>query len=103
LSKLVRISTDHGSVFLETAMSETTGEVVLAGGIEDRVGKKFEDLMKVIYPITDSIVKSVEGLAKKPQSTTVEFGLSITAEGNLFVTKIAGEASLKIGFEWRST
>jgi hypothetical protein len=57
-------------------------------------------MRNVITPLSESIISSVDNLSKKPDSITAEYGLSITAEGNLFVVKAAGEASLKVTFAW---
>jgi hypothetical protein len=100
MAKLVKINTEMGTILVESAVSESTGKIEQAGGINDKVTKKFDELMKVIHPITETIVNSVDHLGKRPQSLSAEFGLSITAEGNIFVVKASGEASLKVTFNW---
>jgi NTP-dependent ternary system trypsin peptidase co-occuring protein len=57
-------------------------------------------VLDVITPISESIISSVEKLSKLPYSITAEYGSSMTAEGNLFVVKAAGQASLKVTFAW---
>jgi hypothetical protein len=57
-------------------------------------------LLDVITPISESIISSVDKLSKLPDTITAEYGLSITAEGSLFVVKAAGEASLRVTFAW---
>jgi hypothetical protein len=101
MGKLVKLETEHGSVLIESSISEKTGTLQQAGGPTD-IKKKLADLLDVITPISESVISSVEKLSKLPDSITAEYGLSITAEGNLFVVKAAGEASLKVTFEWSS-
>lgn len=50
-------------------------------------------MLDVTTPISESVIRSVNKLSRLPDSITAEYGLSITAEGNLFVVKAAGEAS----------
>ena len=45
-------------------------------------------------------IGSGDKLSRKPDSITAEYGLSIRAEGNLFVANVAGEGSLKVTFAW---
>jgi hypothetical protein len=99
MGKLVKLETEHGSILIESSISERSGTVQQAGGISD-IKKKLGDLLDVITPISESIINSVDKLSKLPDSITAEYGLSITAEGNLFVVKAAGEASLKVTFAW---
>lgn len=99
MGKLVKLQTEHGSFLIESAISEKSGTLQQAGGISD-TKKKLGELLDVITPISESIISSVDKLSKLPDSITAEYGLSITAEGNLFVVKAGGEASLKVTFQW---
>ena len=100
MNKLVKVESDSGTILIESTFSEQTGKMVQAGGVSDKIAKKLENLLEVIKPMTDTIVESVNTLQKKPTSISAEFGLSITAEGNIFVGKVSGESSLKITFTW---
>jgi hypothetical protein len=40
------------------------------------------------------------GTAVRPDKATVEFGLTVSAEGNVFVVKGSGQASVVITAEW---
>ena len=99
MAKLVQLETEHGSVLIESSVSERTGTLQQAGAPID-TKKKLGDLLNVITPLSELIISSVDNLSKKPDSITAEYGFSITAEGNLFVVKAAGEASLKVTFAW---
>jgi|SRR5277367_651467 len=46
------------------------------------------------------IVKSMGELVTRPSKVTLEFGLSISLEGNVYVVKTTGDASIKITAEW---
>ncbi len=48
------------------------------------------------------IIKSFHELedSSKPNKATIEFGLDISLEGNVYIVKTTGEASIKITAEW---
>jgi hypothetical protein len=99
MGRLVKLETGYGSVLIESSISEKSGTLRQAGGVSE-IKKKLGDLLAVITPISESIISSVDKLSRLPDSITAEYGLSITAEGDLFVVKAAGEASLKVTFTW---
>jgi hypothetical protein len=84
---LVKLETEHGSVLIESSISERSGTLQQADGISD-IRKKLGDMLDVITSISEPIISSFNKLSRLPDS--------ITAEGNLFVVKAAGEASLKL-------
>lgn len=49
--------------------------------------------------LDDHSVKSTKK-SITPAKATLEFGISFSAEGDIYVVKAAGEASLKISVEW---
>ena len=95
MGKLVKLETEHGSVLIESSISGRSGILQRAGGIGD-IRKKLGDMLDVIASISEPIFSSFNKLSRLPDSITAEYGLSVTAEGNLFVVKAAGEASLKL-------
>ena len=95
MGKLVKLETEHGSVLIESSISERSGTLQRADGIND-IRKKLGDMLDVITSISEPIFSSFNKLSRLPDSITAEYGLSVTAEGNLFVVKAADEASLKL-------
>lgn len=100
MPQFVEVKTEKGTILIESAVSEKTGKLTQATGLGEKIVKKAMNLVDVIRPLTESIQESVDRLENKPDSATIEFGLSITAEGNFFVVKAAGEGSLNITFRW---
>src|SRR5919109_4943226 len=99
MGKLVKLETEHGAVLIESSISGRSGILQRAGGIGD-IRKKLGDMLDVITSISEPIISSFNKLSRLPDSITAEYGLSITAEGNLFIVKAACEASLKVTFAW---
>ena len=44
--------------------------------------------------------EKVKNLPIPPKKAQAEFGLQCSAEGNVYITKISGQANFKISFEW---
>jgi len=70
-----------------------------AGGL-GILNKNLDDVLKVIEPISKSILKNFEQLSTKPNTASAEFGLGLTFEGNLLVVKASGGGSLKVTLSW---
>ena len=81
MGKLVKLETEHGSILIESSISERSGTLQQAGGISN-IKKKLADMLDVIAPISESIIGSVDKLSKLPDSVTAEYGLSLTADVN---------------------
>ena len=61
-----------------------------------------QQLSTSIKSFCKRIVESLRDLGdvQRPSKTTVEFALSISLEGNVYVVKSAGQGSIKITAEW---
>jgi len=99
---LVSLKAGKGTVLIESAVSERTGRIQQAGGISEKINKQLSELLEIVQPITQSILESVQNLSERPDTISAEFGLSVTAEGNIFVVKVAGEGTLKVTFSWQN-
>jgi hypothetical protein len=102
MAKLVSLKAGKGTVLIESAVSERTGRIQQAGGVSKKIGKQLSELLEIVQPITESILESVQNLSERPDTISAEFGLSVTAEGNIFVVKVAGEGTLKVTFSWEN-
>jgi Trypsin-co-occurring domain 1 len=60
-------------------------------------------MSETIKAYCTSLVKTFQSLASEyaPDNITAEFGLKLSGEGNVYVVKTTGEASLKITAEWK--
>lgn len=98
--KLLEVKPAEGKDPISIEVTEVEGE---SGGVVQAGGGKisFEDMLGRIKPFCESIISNFEELTKKPDSASAEFGLKVSAEGNLFIVKAAGEATLKVTLTWR--
>ena len=95
---MLEVKPAEGKDAISIEVTEVEGET---GGVVQAGGKiTFEDMLGRIKPFCESIITNFEELTKKPDSASAEFGLKVSAEGNLFIVKAAGEDSLKVTLNW---
>jgi len=99
MSKLVEMkSSDGTSFFIESSEVKRNGIKQASGHME----KEFDKVLEKVKPFSEAIIRNFQQLDTKPDTASAEFGLSVTAEGNIFVVKAVGEASVKITLNWNN-
>lgn len=110
MSTLVQIETSEGAVLFEGDLSDAALDEI---AIEDRM----HDVVKTVSTTFQSVASTVRGCVTDLRSgfddlTTdkryggtlsgaeVELGITVSAEGNVFVAKGTAEANLKIKLTW---
>jgi hypothetical protein len=102
MGKLVDLKTSSDEktlFFIESSEVEGSSKVQQATGFSE---KEFDKLPQKIKPFCDSIIENFQTLSTKPDSVSAEFGLNVTAEGNIFIVKASGQATLKITLNWNN-
>jgi len=100
MSKLVELKSPDGksSFFIESSDVKVGGVQQASGHME----KQFDKILEKIKPFSEAIINNFQQLKPKPDTASAEFGLSVTAEGSIFVVKASGEASVKITLNWNN-
>ena len=98
MGKLIELESGRTTILVESADVGYQSSLVQAGGIE--LEKNLDKMMERMQPFCESIIKNFEKLRRKPNSASAEFGLSIAGEGNLFIVKASGEATIKVTLNW---
>ena len=102
MGKLIDLNTssDQETIFfIESSEVEGSSKVQQATGFSE---KEFDKLLHRIKPFCESIICTFKDLSTEPNSASAEFGLNITAEGNIFIVKASGQATLKITLNWNN-
>ena len=102
MTKLVELTSsgNNSSTFLiESTEVEDYDRVQQATG---HMEKEFDKLLERVKPFCESIINNFQSLSHKPSSASAEFGLNVTAEGNVFVVKASGQATLKMTLNWNN-
>lgn len=98
MGKIIELESGKSTILMETTDVGYEGSLVQAGGID--LEKNLDKMLERIQPFCESIINNFEKLKRKPGSASAEFGLSIAGEGNLFVVKASGEATIKVTLNW---
>jgi hypothetical protein len=98
LLELTCLDTETSFLIESTDVEGSSGLQQASGNVE----KEFDKLLKRVKPFCESIINNFQDLNIKPDTASAEFGLSISAEGNIFVVKASGEATIKITLNWNS-
>jgi NTP-dependent ternary system trypsin peptidase co-occuring protein len=99
LLELTSSNDDSSSFLIESTEIEDYDSVQQASG---HIEKEFDKLLERVKPFCESILNNFQSLSHKPSSASAEFGLNVTAEGNVFVVKASGQATLKITLNWNN-
>jgi altronate dehydratase len=102
MGKLVDLKTssdDKTLFFIESTEVEGSSKVQQATGYTE---KEFDKLLKRVKPFCEAIIDNFQTLSTQPNSASAEFGLNVTAEGNIFIVKASGQATLKITLNWNN-
>lgn len=86
----------NDSFFIESSDVAESGIKQASGNLE----KQFDRVLEKVRPFSEAIIRNFQQLETKPDSASAEFGLSVSAEGNIFVVKASGEASVRITLNW---
>jgi len=78
-----------------------TGNVPVGRGIE-AASHTFEEAIGQVRPAIDVVVAQLRRLAVKPETTTVEFGIKLSAEAGALIAKTGVEGNLKVTFTFKT-
>jgi hypothetical protein len=92
----------NGATVIVEVQDETTGNVPIArDGVIERASRTFEETIAQVKPAIDVVVKQLQQLAVKPEQTTVEFAIKLTASADALIAKTALEGNLKVTFTFK--
>ena len=108
MAELVPIILDDGStIYIEAAgAAHAPGKsAIREAGARDaaqRAVDTAEELGRSIKGFSARVVGSLRelGEAARPTKATIEFGVNVSVEGNVYVVKGTGEAAIKVTAEW---
>jgi hypothetical protein len=106
---LVPVTFEDGiTIYVESVESATIlGGVAIKEASATDIGVKAleiaQQLSNSIKSFCGRIIGSLRELEEpaRPTKATIEFGLNISAEGNVYIIKGTGQASIKITAEWQ--
>jgi len=109
MAQLVPLATeDHSTILIEAsepAMVSGESSIREAAAGKDAATKALEAATDLSSSIQAFCARAVSGfnemaVERRPTKATVEFGLNISLEGNVYVVKGTGQATVKVTAEW---
>ena len=108
MADLVPVTFEDGTtVYVEptkSAVRPGQGGIQEAGvGAAERALDTAQQLSNSIKAFCSRVALSFHELkaAARPDKVTIEFGINVSAEGNVYIVKGTGEASIKLTTEWQ--
>jgi hypothetical protein len=103
MGKIVSLESEGYQVLIETNEdAQIQGEGLKQVTSMDQIERSLERMLGIVTPFCNALLKTLESISTKPHTATAEFGLGFSGEGNAFIVKIAGEASVKVTLQWAS-
>lgn len=90
---------DGGYIVVET--DDAAGGVVKAGRTADVAGRatqSLESALESVAPAARAVLAKVR--EARPQQVTVEFGIKLSAEAGVVITRTSGECNFKVTLRW---
>jgi hypothetical protein len=105
MSQLIPVKFGEVQIWMEpdeTVVAEPRLDKVSVDGTAEKLMGLAERLSDTIKAYCVSLVTGIKELPKEtvPKTVTVEFGLKLSMDGNIYVVKTSGEASLKVTAQW---
>jgi Trypsin-co-occurring domain 1 len=79
---------------------DAAGNVPVARTLE-RATRTFEEVIGQVRPAIDVVMAQMQLLAIKPETTSVEFGIKLSAGADAWIAKTAIEGNLKVTFTFK--
>lgn len=98
----VEFETEYGPVGVAVAAGDGYGDQNVSR-IEDAIaaGLSLQQSLIVVRPLAEALLAQVEGLARKVETVSAEFGLQLGAKGKFIVAEAQATASLKVTLTWK--
>jgi hypothetical protein len=96
------VTARNEATVLVEVQDDQLGNVPVSRGLAERATCTFEEVIGRVRPAIDVVIAQLAQLVVKPDQTTVEFGIKLSAGADAWIAKTALEGNLKVTFTFRS-
>ena len=103
MDQLVKFMTEHGEPLLVEVANSWEQPVTRGGRTGASVveaGKSLEEVVGQLGPVVKGIVSELRTAADWPDEVEVEFAVKISADSNVIIARVSGEANFRIALRW---
>jgi Trypsin-co-occurring domain 1 len=72
------------------------------GRVVARASRSLSDMLAQVRPVAQNFVDGFHGMADAPDEISVEFGLSLSAEADVVISRTAAQANFTVSLTWRA-
>ncbi|MEI6244311.1 MAG: CU044_2847 family protein [Acidobacteriota bacterium] len=102
MAEIVELQFQGGSMGIELSPDDTATSRGLGDEVQ-RVAQTFDEALDGLRGLANSLHNTVAGMVSRPETVTVEFGLSIKASGKFVIASAEGTANLKVVMQWKTS
>ncbi|MFC9247407.1 CU044_2847 family protein [Streptomyces sp. NPDC057136] len=77
-------------------------QVARPGQVVARATRSLSDMLAGIRPVAENFVDGFRDMERQPDEIGVEFGLSLSAEADVVISRTTGQANFKVTLTWRN-
>ncbi|MGW5275025.1 CU044_2847 family protein [Streptomyces sp. NPDC004044] len=77
-------------------------QVARPGQVVGRATRSLNDMLIGIRPVAENFVNTFRDMPDGPDEIGVEFGLSLSAEADVVISRTTGQANFKVTLTWRN-
>ncbi|MFE3325877.1 CU044_2847 family protein [Streptomyces sp. NPDC059176] len=77
-------------------------QVARPGQVVARATRSLSDMLAGIRPVAENFVDGFRDMTRQPDEIGVEFGLSLSAEADVVISRTTGQANFKVTLTWRN-
>ncbi|MFD7169010.1 CU044_2847 family protein [Streptomyces violascens] len=81
-------------------ISEGLVNVARPGQVVARASRSLHEMLAGIRPVAQNFVDTFRGMSDRPDEIGVEFGLSLSAEADVVISRTTGQANFKVTLTW---
>jgi hypothetical protein len=88
---------------VKVEIEETADGLVKVAGpgrVVARASQSLGDMLAGVRPVAQNFVDGFHGMANPPDEISVEFGLSVSAEADVVISRTAAQANFKVSLTW---
>ena len=94
-----------GVIQAEVEVSDAQTGIARAGrsaeGVINSASKSFDKAVQAARPAAEAVMRSIQGMAIKPDEVAVEFGLKLSFQTGAIIAATAAEGNFRILVTWR--
>lgn len=104
MPNLVAMKTDDGEILVEAEFSQAKLEEI--GVVDDaleKINASFKSIAETIKKCSTDLANTFNEkypISGSMRSAEIEFGIKVSAEGNVYVAKTCGEANITVKINW---